>query len=62
MDVEDWDAMVSLVEEAQQLLQDAMGMVGSGRPRTAMAWLKRSRKHLRTAMEILKDHMEGGPN
>lgn len=62
MDLEDYDALVSLVEEAQNILHEVPALVGDNKPRTALAWLKRGRKHLRTAMEILKEHLEGGPN
>lgn len=58
---DDYEAVISLLEEATSVVAEAQQLVAINKLRTALAWLKRSRKHLRTASEIIESNL-GGPS
>lgn len=61
MGTDEYEAVVSLIEEANAAICEVPELVATGKVRTALAWIKRSRKHLRTAAEIIEQSL-GGPS
>lgn len=58
---DDYEAVIGLLEEASAVIAEAQQLVGTNKLRTALAWLKRSRKHIRTAQEIIDTNL-GDPS
>lgn len=56
---EDYETVVTLLEEVTHILSEVPELVCTAKPRTALAWLKRARKHLRTASDIIQADLEG---
>lgn len=66
MNAEEIEALSDSLEQAVPILGEAFRLACDGYPRTAKAWIKRSRKQLLEALQILdyviaqKDKREGG--
>lgn len=58
MGTDDYEAVVALVEEAEDTIGQVPELVATNKLRTALAWLKRSRKHLRTALDIIESNLK----
>ena len=67
LDQHRYDSLVSTLSEAVDLVGQSVALVDTDRLRTAREWLRRSRKLIRQAQEILEleimdreDEREGG--
>ena len=58
MGTDDYEAVIALVEETEDTIGQVPELVATNKLRTALAWLKRSRKHLRTAADIIENNLK----
>lgn len=58
MGTEQYNAMITFLEEAAALMTEVPGHVVNNRPKTSLLWLRKARDHLRMASSIIKDCLE----
>lgn len=55
---EDYETLVTIIEEVSAIIAEVPELVASSRPMTSLAWLRRARKDLRIATEIIRKNMD----